>query len=498
MDRVRWIFAGQLGPQFDDGGRMLLIEARSVLRHAPIHRAKAHLILSALRHRAAELGDRVEFHQVDRYRDVVAGRDDLQVIDPTSHAARALVRRVGAEILPSRGFVTSESEFAAWAGGRGQKRLLMEDFYREVRRRTGLLMEGDAPAGGQWNYDQDNRKPPPRGAVSLGLPEPWWPKEDDIDAEVRADLDRWQASGEVRLVGDDGPRLFAATGAEAEAALADFIESRLNDFGPFEDATLTGDWTMAHSLLSAPMNLGLIDPRHVIDTVAGEYSAGRAPLASVEAVVRQIAGWRDWVWHLYWHLGEQYTTSHNALNARTPLPREFLELDAGAIEANCLSQAIGSVRERGWAHHIQRLMIIGNHALQRGYEPQQLNDWFVGMFVDGTPWVMPANVIGMSQHADGGIVATKPYAAGGAYISKMTDHCGGCRFNPKVRLGPDACPFTAGYWAFLDRTEPVLRGNHRMAQPLAGLRRLADREAVVEQEARRDADQRATKLDSRD
>ena len=486
MGRVRWIFAGQLGDTFDDGGPMLLIEARSVLRRRPIHRAKAHLILSAMRHRAAELGDRVEFHQVEAYSDVVRGRTDLEVIDPTSWAARRTVRRLGAHILPSRGFVTTEEEFASWAATRGDGRLLLEDFYRHTRERTGLLMEGSAPAGGRWNYDGDNRQPPPKNAVSLGLPDPRWPEEDDIDAGVRADLDRWAADGDIRLVGDDGPRRFAATSAEAEAALADFVETRLGDFGPFEDATLSGDWTMAHSLLSAPMNLGLLDPRHVVDTVAAQYTRGNAPLSSVEGFVRQVAGWRDYVWHLYWHLGEGYRFSHNALRATADLPREFVELDAAAIEANCLSHSIAGLREHGWAHHIQRLMVIGNWALQRGYDPVQLNDWFTDMFVDGTPWVMPANVIGMSQHADGGIVATKPYASGGAYINKMSDYCGGCRFDPKVRLGPDACPYTGGYWAFLDRVEPALRGNHRMAQPLAGLRGLADREAVVQQERERD------------
>lgn len=487
MERVRWICAGQLGEAFDDGGPLLLIEAHSVLRHAPIHRAKAHLILSAVRHRARELGDRVEFHQVDRYGDVVDGRHDLQVIDPTSYAERRLVRRVGAEVLPSRGFVTSEVEFERWAAGRGAKRLLLEDFYRAMRVRTGILMEGEhSPVGGQWNYDHDNRQPPPKRQTTLGLEEPWWPVEDDIDDEVRFDLDRWQREGLVRLVGDDGPRRFAATAAEAQSALDDFVEHRLAAFGPFEDATLSGDWTMAHSLLSAPLNLGLIDPRRIVDTVAAEHAAGRAPLASVEGVIRQIAGWRDYIWHLYWHLGEAYAVENNALDAQRPLPDAFLALDAKAIEANCLSQTIGGVREHGWAHHIQRLMIIGNWALQRGYQPKELNDWFVNMFVDGTPWVMPANVVGMSQHADGGIVATKPYAAGGAYINRMTDYCGGCRFDPKVRLGENACPFTAGYWAFLDRVEPVLRTNHRMAQPLAGLRRLADREAVVAQELTRD------------
>ncbi len=484
--RTRWVFAGQLGPLFDDGGRMLIVEARSVFGRRPMHRAKAHLLLSALRHRAAALGDRVEYHRVERYADVVDGRDDLEVIDPTSWAARRFVRRRPIAILPSRGFVTAEDDFRRWADSRTGQRMLLEDFYRTVRRRTGILMRGDQPEGGRWNYDHDNRNPPPKHAARLGLPDPWWPEEDDIDAEVRTDLDRWEREGRVTLVGDDGPRRFAATPEEAQHALADFIQTRLNDFGPFEDAMLSGDWTMAHSQLSAPLNLGLLDPLDVVETVVAEYHAGRAPLSSVEGFARQILGWRDYVWHLYWYLGEGYPTARNALGAHTPLPRAFRELDPAAIESACLRETIDGMRRHGWAHHIQRLMVLGNWALQHGYDPVALNQWFVDMFVDGTPWVMPANVIGMSQHADGGVVATKPYVSGGAYIDRMSDYCAGCAFDPKVRLGEQACPFTAGYWAFLDRVEPRIRDNPRMAQPLAGLRRLADRAAVVDQERRRE------------
>jgi len=498
MDRTRWIFLDQLGPHFDDGGPMLLVESRSSWRGRTLHRAKLQLLLSAIRHRARDLGDRVDFRQVEHYSEAVDGRDDLQVIDPTSYRARRLVRRVGAEVLPSRGFVTSESDFAAWADSRAGKRLLMEDFYRVVRQRTGVLMEGQEPAGGRWNHDHDNREKPPKGAASLGLPAPLWPEEDDIDEEVRHDIARWERDGVVTLVGDAGPRRFAATAAEAEAALADFVEVRLPDFGPFEDATLSGDWTMAHSLISAPMNLGLIDPRDVIDTVAAAYAAGDAPIRSVEGFVRQIMGWRDYMWHLYWRLGEDYATSNNKLEAHEPLPQVFATLgrdlsngsptDAAGeavVEANCLAETLDGLHRHGWSHHIQRLMILGNWALQRGVEPSALSQWFIDMYVDGTPWVMPANVVGMSQHADGGIVATKPYASGGAYINRMTDHCGGCRFDPKKRLGPDACPVTAGYWAFLDRTGPVLMGNPRMRQALSGLAGLADREAVVQQERER-------------
>ncbi len=482
MDRTRWLFAGQLGPQFDDGGKILLIEARSVFGRVPMHRAKAHIILSAIRHRARTGGKRLEFHQVEDYREVVTDRDDLEVIDPTSFRARRAVRAYGAHVLPSRGFVTSEADFADWVGPKEGKRLLMEDFYRWVRAREDILMEGKSPVGGSWNYDAKNRNPPPKGATNLGLPAPWWPTEDEIDEEVRADLDRWQKDGLVTLVGDDGPRRFAVTPEEAEAALDDFIDVRLPDFGTYEDATLTNDWTMAHSLLSVPMNMGVIDPRRIVDRAVAAYEAGDAPIEAVEGFVRQIVGWRDWMWHLYWHLGEKYQTSHNALDAKRPVPREFHELDTSGVEANCLKQTLGDLRRHGWNHHIQRLMILGNWGLQRGFDPSEFSDWFVSSYVDGTPWVMPANVVGMSQHADGGIVATKPYAAGGAYVNKMTDYCKPCRFDPKVRVGENACPVTAGYWAFLDRAEPHLRGNHRMNQPLAGLRRLSDREEVVEQE----------------
>ncbi|RXZ46299.1 cryptochrome/photolyase family protein [Agromyces binzhouensis] len=485
---VRWLFAGQLGSSFDDGGPILLVEARAAFGRAPMHRQKAHLVLSAIRHRAAELGARAEFRQVERFGDAVDGRDDLEVIAPPSRAARSAVQRRGIPMLPSRGFTTTEADFAEWMSGRGSRRTRMEDFYGWVRERTGLLMRGPDPEGGRLNLDRENRRPPPRGAVTLGLPEPWWPDEDDIDREVRADLDRWEADGSVRLIGADGPRRFAVTEAEAERAVDDFIESRLGDFGPFEDAVLEHDWVMAHSLLSVPLNLGLLDPLRLARRVATEYDAGRAPLSSVEGFVRQVVGWRDWVWHLYWHLGPDYVRESDFLGADRPVPRPFAMLDPDGVDAACLRATLADVRDRGWAHHIQRLMVLGNWALQRGVEPAALSDWFAGAFVDGTPWVMPANVVGMSQHADGGRVATKPYAAGGAYLDRMTDYCGGCRFDPRVRTGPEACPFTAGYWAFLDRAESKLRGNHRMAQPLAGLRRLSDRAEVVAQERARDED----------
>jgi deoxyribodipyrimidine photolyase-related protein len=289
---------------------------------------------------------------------------------------------------------------------------------------------------------------------------------------VRADLDSWQ----LPTRGSDGPRRFAVTAAEAEAALDHFLRLRLPHFGATEDAMMAGDAWMAHSLLSVPLNLGLLHPLDVVRRAA----AAHAPLAAREGFVRQILGWREYIWHLYWHLGPAYR-DHNALDATGALPAWFDALEPAGIDAACLSDVLQKVRDHGWAHHIERLMVLGSWALQRGYDPAVLSDWFRDAFVDGFPWVMDPNVIGMSQYADGGIVATKPYTSGGAYLKRMSNHCGDCSFRPNVRTGPQACPFTTGYWAFLHRNAEVLRHNHRMRQPLASMRRLADLDEVVAQ-----------------
>ncbi len=469
---ARWLFADQLGPHFleDWDGPVVLIESRAVLRRRRFHRAKAQLVLSALRHRAAELGDRVTFIQADTYAQGLAQVGPVHVIHPTSRAALGFVRERGIEVLPARGFITTAQEFAAWTGGKP----LMERFYRGARRRTGVLMDGGEPAGGKWNYDSENRQPPPKRAT-LGVHEPYWPAEDGIDEDLRADLEH------VETVGDDGPRRFAVTEDEAKVALRWFLSDRLPVFGAYEDAMLAEDAWMAHSLLSVPLNLGLLDPLEVIEDAQYEYWEGNAPLAAVEGFVRQILGWREYMWHLYWWLPEDYRAG-NALEAHEPLPEWWQELQGSP--ARCVDITMRQVRETGWTHHIQRLMILGSWALQRGYDPAELTDWFHRVFVDGFDWVMLGNVVGMSQYADGGIVATKPYTSGGAYIKKMSDYCGGCQFRPDKRTGPQACPFTVGYWDFLARNEATLAGNHRMGQPLAGMRRLADL-AEVRETARR-------------
>lgn len=489
----RWLFADQLGPHFGaDGDGVLLVESLGALRRRRYHRQKLHLVLSALRHRAAELGDSAVLLRTRTYAGALAELGEpVRVYEPTSWAAADLVERLRRDgavegIDPTPGFSLSREEFAGWADGR--RRLRMEDFYRFQRHRLGLLLEADGgPRGGRWSFDADNREPPPKGARTLDVAAPYRPREDDIDAQVREDLDRWERDGELETVGRDGPRLFPVTRREARAALERFMTHRLAAFGPHEDAMLRGDWAMAHSLLSVPLNLGLLDPVEVVQRAVRALEDGEAPLASVEGFVRQVIGWREYVWHLYWHFGRSYRR-RNALAARQDLPAWFAELDADAVEAACLHDVLAGVRDRGWVHHIPRLMVLGGWAAQRGYHPDALTTWFQTSFVDGYDWVMPANVVGMSQHADGGAMATKPYVSGGAYIDRMSDYCGDCRYDPKLRVGPDACPFTAGYWAYLDRNADRLEGNPRLARPLQQRHRLDDLAEVVAQERARGAD----------
>lgn len=482
----RWLFADQLGPHFLDDPHqpVLLIESKAVFRRRAFHRQKAHLVLSALRHRAAELGDQARFIQAETYRDALRKvREPLDVCHPTSRRARSFVQGLdGVTMVPPRGFVTDLDDFAGWADQR-RGALRMDDFYRFARQHHEVLLSGGDPVGGRWSLDADNREPPPKGADRLDVADPPAIKEDEIDVGVRRDLDRWEAEG-IQFVGRDGPRLFPATRAEATARLMHFVGKRLATFGPYEDAMLAGDPYLAHSALSSSFNLGLLDPLAAIRAAERAYHDKSAPLASVEGFVRQLLGWRDFVWNLYWYFDAGYRGT-NRMTARRSLPDWWSDIDADAVQAHCLSDVLAGVRDRAWVHHIPRLMVLGNYALQRGWRPSELVDWFHRCFVDGYEWVMTVNVVGMSQYADLGTMTTKPYASGGAYINRMSDYCGGCRYDPKRRVGEKACPYTAGYWVFLDRVRGVLPANARMARSLTQLDRLTDLAEVKAQEKER-------------
>ena len=478
---MQLLLADQLGPHFELEEKLLLPIVDNQFSKRNYHRQKAHIIRYAQLARAK--ASRVEAVRIESYRDLKDFSGLTSMVSGSSRSFDALADSLNLTKLENPGFCSSKDDWNTYLAKAG-KRLRLEDFYRLQRTRLGILMEAGEPVGGKWNFDEDNRLPPPK--PGLGLPAAYRPIEDELDKIVRAELDELERTGRASFIGVDGPRIFPGDRTQALSALSDFIANRLDLFGPYEDAMDSRDWTMAHSMLSVPMNLGLLSPLEVVTAAVDAYKSGSARLASVEGFVRQIIGWRDYVWQLYWHFDQDYQNL-NELEARTALPAGWQDLTAKGIDANCLSSTLKDVSQRAWSHHIPRLMVLGNTALQRGFDPRAVNDWFIDAFADGTPWVMPANVIGMSLYADGGKMSTKPYASGGAYINKMSNYCGSCRFKPTVRVGEDACPFTAGYWNFLANNSERLKSNHRMSQPMAGLKRLTDLEQLLVQEQNRES-----------
>lgn len=474
--RTAWLLGDQLSrdnPALAGADRVLMVESRARLSAGRWHRQKLHLLLSAMRHFAAELEERGIEVDYRRAQSLASGlRSHIRQHRPEAVALLRPNSRDGlerlsglprVEIVDGTLFLTHPDEFAAWA--RDRKQLRMESFYRGQRRRLGVLMDGDKPAGGEWNFDRSNRVPPPRDPDP---PRPYRPREDEIDEAVRRDLDRMR----LDTWGEDGLRLFAATRQEAKRALADFVAKRLGDFGRYQDALIHGQSFNWHSLLSAPLNLGLLDPLECAQAAERAYRDGDVPIESAEGFVRQVIGWREYVWGIYWLRGRQWRRM-NALRADRDLPDAYW---SGDTDMRCLADVISKLAATGYAHHIERLMVAGNLGLLLGVEPRQLHEWFQRGFVDGHDWVMAPNVLGMATWADGGAMMSKPYAASGRYVDRMSDHCGECRYSPARRTGEDACPLTTLYWDFLDRNEDRLRSNPRMAMPYRNLDRIAPAE----------------------
>ena len=354
-------------------------------------------------------------------------------------------------ILEDDRFICAQSEFATWAEGR--KQLRMEFFYREMRRKTGLLMDADKPVGGQWNFDRDNRK---AAKPDLLMPRPLRFAPDAITQDVLALVaDRF-----ADHFGDLEPFWFGVTREAAEQALSHFVTTTLPRFGDYQDAMLEGEPFLYHSVLSIYMNVGLLDPLDVCRRVEAAYRAGQVPLNAAEGYIRQIIGWREFVRGIYWLKMPDYV-EENYFDHRRPVPEFYW---TGETDMACLRAAIGQTKREAYAHHIQRLMLTGNFALLAGVSPQALHEWYLLVYADAFEWVELPNTLGMSQFGDGGVLASKPYVASGAYINRMSNHCAGCRFNVSKPYGPEACPFNPLYWAFLFRHRDKLAGNARMAQ----------------------------------
>ena len=483
MDTV-WILGDQL--RRDVGAlrdrrpgevRVLVVESRTKLASMRWHRQRAHLVLASLRRFVAEL--RADGFEVDhRVAETLpaglhAHRAEFSptrvvAMSPMSYEGERMLARAQVVVVPNEQFVCSGEEFAGWAAGRRTMR--MEDFYRWQRTRTGVLMDGDGPVDGRWNFDAENREPPPTDGRRW--PEAMRDPLDAVDARVMLDVERWCPGA----FGDPPDGTWATTRSGALARLQQFIGEVLPLFGPHEDAMLRHEWKLAHSALSPYLNLGLLHPQELVDAAEAAYRDGRVPIASAEGFIRQVLGWREYVWGLHQLWMPAYRDS-NALGAELPLPPAFL---GGPTELACVAHTVAGIERRGWVHHIERLMVLGNLALTAGVRPDAMVEWMWASFVDGAEWVMLPNVLGMALYADGGRMATKPYASGGAYIDRMSDHCRDCRFDPKKRTGTDACPFTTLYWDFLARNEEALRGNNRMGNQLGSMRRLRDLDEVRE------------------
>ncbi|UWR28189.1 cryptochrome/photolyase family protein [Sulfitobacter sp. S223] len=368
---------------------------------------------------------------------------EWRLINKLTHAP------IKTRILPDDRFLASHAEFEAWAEGR--KALRMEYFYRDMRRKTGLLMEGDEPAGGQWNFDHDNRKPAP-GDVAPEGPLRFEPDNitGDVMALVEAQFD--DHFGELR------PFWFATTRAQALEALDHFITHSLPRFGDFQDAMLRGEEFMFHAILSPYLNIGLLGPLEICKAAEAAYKRGDAPINAVEGFIRQIIGWREYVRGIYFLEGPEYA-QRNALNQKRDLPSVYW---GGKTDMACMAAAVDQTAKEAYAHHIQRLMVTGNFALLAGIDPTQVADWYLEVYADAFEWVEAPNVVGMSQFADGGVIASKPYVSSGAYINRMSDYCKGCAYKVSQKTGEGACPFNTLYWHFLDRHRDRFSGNPRM------------------------------------
>ncbi|PAU76251.1 cryptochrome/photolyase family protein [Halomonas salipaludis] len=467
-----------------------LCEVKDEGRYVPHHPQKIAMMLSAMRHFAEELRQRgvsVHYSRLDdddNAHSLIAeaerlaeryGCDSIQAVRPGEWRLWQAMQARRDAALPwqlheDTRFFTTPDDFAAWAEGR--KSLRMEYFYREQRRRSGLLMEGSEPAGGKWNFDHDNRQPL---AADAAPPAPPRHRRDAITRDVLALVAEHFDDHFGDLTGFN----WAVTRRQALADLRHFLANALPDFGRFQDAISDAEPWLFHSRLAPALNIGLLSPREVCEAAERAYHEGRAPLNAVEGFIRQILGWREYVRGLYWTQMPTYKT-RNHLAARRQLPDFYW---SGDTELRCLRRAIEMTRDNAYAHHIQRLMVTGNVALLCDVAPEALCDWYLAVYADACEWVELPNTLGMVLHADGGLMGSKPYCASGKYIDRMSDHCRQCRYDPKQITGTHACPLNSLYWHFLERHAERLADNPRMALIYGSLRRMTDakRDAIRQQ-----------------
>lgn len=467
---------------------ILMVESQQRMLRHPYQAKKLVLLLSAMRHYAGQLrsqGYQVEIIKAPTFIEGLqsfvskVSPDRLVCMAANDYWAREfqqkrLEGRLGIPVttLPNTLFLVEQHD--PYPDTDPDKSYRQEYFYRKMRRHFQILMDGDEPAGGQWNYDKLNRQPLPEGEQA---PDPITFQPDAMTREVMAEVG--SIDGLTGTV--DGFNL-AVTRQEALQGLDDFIKRRLAKFGPYEDAMTHEQSVLYHSYLSAYLNLGLLKPMELIRAAEEAYEAESAPINSVEGFIRQVLGWREFMYWQFWRLMPDLE-GYNFWDAQRPLPAFFWD---GQTEMNCLKTILQRAIEDGYNHHIERLMVLSNYCLLSGIAPREVNTWFLAHYIDAYDWVMWPNVIGMGLNADGGLIASKPYIASANYINKMGDYCQGCRFNHRQRMGDGACPFNYLYWNFLIQHEETLRSNPRLGPNVLGLRHLdeAERQAVQEDAAR--------------
>lgn len=472
---------GGIDPEND---LILICELKSETSYVKHHKKKIAFLFSAMRHFADELVARkynvryVKFDdhgnsgsfagEIDRIVEhqafdqlVITNPGEFRLLEEFQSWQKENKWRLKVQLLEDNRFYTTIQDFKDWASGR--KELRMEFFYRENRKRFDILMEGSKPSGGKWNYDADNRKVPPS---DIEIPAPL---EFPIDAITQSVLDLVSKEFDDHF-GDLYPFTCAVTREQALLALDDFILNRLKDFGSYQDAMLDKQPFMFHSLISFYLNCGLLDPLECVQRAEQHYESGLAPLNSVEGFIRQILGWREFIRGFYWaHMPK--LKSANFLEAKRPLPDFYW---TGKTKMNCLSQCVKTTRRYAYAHHIQRLMVLGNFATLAGIHPDDVNEWFLIVYGDAYEWVELPNVSSMALYADGGRLASKPYIAGGNYIKKMSNYCHACQFSVTDKTGEKACPFNYLYWNFLILHEEKLRKNQRLSMAFRSLNKMSD------------------------
>lgn len=471
---------------------ILMCEVWEEATYVKHHQKKIAFIFSAMRHFAQMLknkGYKVHYVKLDDAENKGSfgsevkrfvkqyQPDEVVITEPSEYRVLEAMKQwnlgIPLDIRADTRFLCTHETFANWAEGR--KELRMEYFYREMRKQYGILMNGDAPEGGKWNYDSENRKPPKEG---LQVPKTYMSEPDDVTRKVM-DL---VAERFDNHFGDLEPFHFAVTREQALQALQQFIAERLSHFGDYQDAMVQDEPWMHHSHLSFYLNCGLLLPLECVQAAEKAYRDGKTPLNAVEGFIRQIIGWREYVRGIYWLKMPDYETE-NFLDAKRALPALFW---GEATQMNCLRQCVKETKENAYAHHIQRLMVLGNFALIAGLHPDEVNEWYMIVYADAYQWVELPNVTGMILFADGGVLGSKPYAASGAYINKMSNYCANCRYKVSKKNGPDACPFNYLYWDFLIRNEQKLRGNHRLAMVYRTLERMAEEKIhAVKEDSRR-------------